>query len=602
MFLNSEILAISNGAAAWCKSLGSKLPLSFIDRAEFETALRGKNPAVVVLPKQVAQVDNWSICRELKAETRALVAVVQESPLEPPVRMAWVDDLLNPSQDEELIIRVENLIRIAEANASFSQIKANGETRSGPWKQFLGAKGFLPPFQVTGITALDPEVTGNFVRLLASLLDTTATFIPVSSSPPWLAKDRWLMPLECAGTPYCRTVSESPVRIGGVSPCRYTRWLASVRAVIERRTVTLPCPGGLTLYACPVCLEFYKVLYPLGALVVGVGEVPLSGELVKIGQRLKISVPLLRERAGIARALMQKKEKVTAKQLVESAADYLSREVSYRYNIAYQEFVQAGALPQKQVYEGDKTLPAALEKAEKLAAMGKLAAGLIHEIRNPLTSVRGFIQLLAEKRASGDREREYLDVVLSEIDRVNEIIRNFLYLARFGEFKPVPTKLDRVVKDILLVVESQALSSGVEVISECVPETPSVMADPEQIKQVLHNFIQNAFQAMPSGGRLTVRLFPDALPGWVSLEVADTGVGIAPEHFSRLGEAFFTTKEEGTGLGLAISYRIIEDHGGKIEVHSEEGKGTRFLIKLPACTQTEDVSAEGLAAETVNNS
>jgi signal transduction histidine kinase len=600
VFLKEQVLVISDGKETWRQPL-SKLPLSFVDETGLGAALREKDPGVVILHKNQAQSDNWSICREMKAETRALVAVIQESPLEPPVRMAWVDDLLNPSQEEEFVARIENLVRVAGANAYFRQRKENGESKSGAWKQFLGTKGFLPPFQVTGITGLDPEVTGNFVRLLASLLNTTASFIPVSSFPPWLAKERWLVPLECLGTPYCRTVAESPVRISGVSPCRYTRWLASVRAAIERRTVMLPCPGGLTLYACPVCLEFHKVLYPLGALVVGVGEIPLSGELVKIGQRLKLSVPLLREHAGIARALMQRKEKVTARQLVESAADYLSREVSYRYNIAYQEFIRAAALPQEQVYEGDKSLPAALERAEKLAAMGKLAAGLLHEIRNPLTSVRGFIQLLAEKRGtSGDREREYLDVVLSEIDRVNEIIRNFLYLARSGEFRPVPVKLDRVVKDILLVVENQAVLKGIEIVSECAADTPSVMADSEQIKQVLHNLILNAFQAMSGGGKLTVRLSTDTTPGWVRLEVTDTGLGIAPEHFSRLGEAFFTTKEEGTGLGLAISYRIIEDHQGRIEVLSEEGKGTTFLIKLPVAVESEDAPVEGVAAEAVN--
>ncbi|MEW6173361.1 MAG: ATP-binding protein [Bacillota bacterium] len=599
MSFKQEILVFSESNEAWYEPLGAKFPVFFVEEAGFRRELRKKNPAVVILPKHHAQRENWTLCREIKAVTRALVAVVAESPLEPPVRMPWVDDLLDPTLQEEFIARVENLLRIAEANASFSQRKINGETNEA-WKQFLGPKGLLPPFQVTGSTALDPETTGNFVRLLTSLLNTTATFIPVSPSPPWISKDRWLAPIECVGTPYCRTVAESPLRISGVTPCRYVRWLASVRAVIERRTVMLPCPGELTLHAAPVSLEFSKVLYPLGALVVGVGDIPASAELVKVGQRLKISVPLLRERAGIARALMQRKEKITARQLVDSAADYISREVSYRYNMAYQEFVQAGG-PTEHVYDNDRFLPAALEKAEKLAAMGKLAAGLIHEIKNPLTSVRGFIQLLTEKATFGGKEREYLDVVLSEIDRVNEIIRSFLYLARSGEFRPVLLSLERVVKDILMVVENQAASKGIEIIYECMPDTPNVFADPEQVKQVLHNLIQNAFQAMPSGGRLVVRIAPDMSGGWVVLEVADTGVGIAPEHFSRLGEAFFTTKDDGTGLGLAISYRIIEDHHGRIEIQSEEGKGTRFLIKLPMAVDAENAASEGLAAKKVNN-
>lgn len=592
-----EILVLSDGHEPWLESLNERFPVRTVGEAEFASALKDREYAVVVLGKKLAQDNDWALCKEIKSKTQALVAVVQQNSLEPPVRMAWVDDMLDHASRADFVLRIDNLLRIAEANTCYfnRNNKKNGEEKNGTWPRFFGTKGFIPPFMVSGSTALDPEVTRNFVRLLTSLLNTTATFVPVSPSPPWLAEEPALVPVEYAGMPYCRTAAESPVRIGGVSPCRYARWLASVRSVIERRAVMLPCPGGLVLYACPVCLEFYQVQYPLGALVAGVGEVPLGGELVRIGQRLKISVPLLRERAGIARAMMQRSEKVAAYQLIESAADYLAREVSYRYNTAFQEYFQAGVSRQLgRTPPNHEYVPAALEKAEKLAAMGKLAAGLIHEIRNPLTSVRGFIQLLAEKKSAGDREREYLDVMLSEIDRVNEIIRNFLFLSRSGEFRPVKIGLDRVIRDILLVVENQAALKGIEILYKHEPGTPEIQADPEQIKQVLLNLIQNAFQAMPFGGKLHISLFPEPSGGQVVLEVADTGVGIPPEHFSRLGEAFFTTKEDGTGLGLAISYRIIEDHRGRITVHSEEGKGTRFLIKLPVTIENGDPVGDNL--------
>lgn len=592
--MTQEILVLSDGYEPWLESLSTRFPALTVGEAEFSGTLQDREFAAVVLSKRRAQNNDWALCKEIRSKTQALIAVVQQNSLEPPVKTPWVDDMLDHAAKDDFLLRIDNLLRIAEANSCyFNRKEDNGEEKNGTWPQFFGTKGFIPPFMVSGSTALDPEVTRNFVRLLTSLLNTTATFVPVSPSPPWLAEDPVSAPVEYAGMPYCRTADESPVRIGGVSPCRYARWLASVRSVVERRAVMLPCPGGLVLYACPVCLEFYRVLYPLGALVAGVGEVPLGGELVKIGQRLKISVPLLRERAGVARAIMQRREKVAAYQLIESAADYLAREVSYRYNTAFQEYFQTAVSQQiERTSLNHECVPAALEKAEKFAAMGKLAAGLIHEIRNPLTSVRGFIQLLAEKKSAGDREREYLDVVLSEIDRVNEIIRNFLFLARSGEFRPVKTDLVRIISDILLVVENQAALKGIEIVHRHEPGIPEIQADPEQIKQVLLNLIQNGFQAMPFGGQLTVSLYPESSGEQVVLEVADTGVGIPPEHFSRLGEAFFTTKEDGTGLGLAISYRIIEDHRGRITVHSEEGKGTRFLIKLPVTLENGDLGGD----------
>lgn len=582
--MKREVYVLSDGEESWHNLLSTRFAVRTFTAGELENLLKEKAYLLLLLPKKEAQRENWALCRRVKElNSRALVGVVEESSLEPPVKVAWVDDLLDPVLAEEFLLRVENLLRIARANACFFGQQEGVSTVPTAARPFCDAGGFLPPFKVVGRQALDPEVTQYFVQLLASVLNTTASFLPVSSSPPWLSEDPDLTPFESFGLSYCRTVVESPVRIGGVSPCRYHRWLAGLRAVIEQRTVRHPCPAGLTLYAAPVCLEFFQATYPLGALVVGTGQVPLGSELVKVGQRLRLSLPVLREKAGIARTLMQRSEQVTATQLLESAADYLGREVSYRYNVAYHEFLQGGACQQliERARAEEKYPVAALERAEKLAAMGKLAAGLIHEIRNPLTSVRGFIQLLAEKKAPDDREREYLEVALSEIDRVTEIIRNFLYLSRAGKFRPMPTDLRRVVKDLLMIVENEARLRGIQLVCDCAAEVPEIQADPEQIKQVLLNLIQNAFQAMPSGGKLTLRLYPEPERQEVVLEVEDTGVGIPPEHFSRLGEAFFTTKEDGTGLGLAISYRIIEDHQGKITVQSEEGKGTRFTIRLP---------------------
>lgn len=216
------------------------------------------------------------------------------------------------------------------------------------------------------------------------------------------------------------------------------------------------------------------------------------------------------------------------------------------------------------------------QRLEKLAAIAELAAGAAHEIRNPLTSIRGFMQLLQAQGREG--QAEYFQVILNEIDRIDAIIRDLLLLARPSRVQRIPTDVSAVVDEVLLLHKAELERQSIVVESAVTPGGKALL-DPKMFRQLLLNLLINAVQAMPFGGRLAIRVLrPD--PEQVVLQVGDTGVGIAPENLKRLFDPFFTTKEEGTGLGLALCHSIVQAHGGNIEVESKVGVGTTFTATL----------------------
>ncbi len=224
-----------------------------------------------------------------------------------------------------------------------------------------------------------------------------------------------------------------------------------------------------------------------------------------------------------------------------------------------------------------------LREREKLAIIGQMAAGVAHEVKNPLTAVRGFAQLLREQAASGVKPSdEFFDILISEVDRACGFINDFLQLA-----KPKVPELDRVdlnqlVRETVEIFSPQAFLQQCSVQVETAANLPACRLDQSQIMQVLLNLCQNAVEAMPGGGVVCLRtgLLPER--GEVVVEVQDSGSGIEPERLASIGVPFFTTKAKGNGLGLSISYRIVHDHGGHVEVTSQVGVGTRFQVFLPA--------------------
>ncbi|SIS66360.1 ATP-binding protein [Alicyclobacillus vulcanalis] len=225
-----------------------------------------------------------------------------------------------------------------------------------------------------------------------------------------------------------------------------------------------------------------------------------------------------------------------------------------------------------------------LARSDKLAAVGQLAAGIAHEIRNPLTALRGFIDLMYQRARSNNRR--YLEIMRGEVSRMEAIVSELLRLARPDRPQFQQVDLVDLVQEVVAFMSAQALLHSVEIRYE--PGTPSllVQGDPNQLKQVFINLMRNGIEAMQPGGSLRVRVFQD---GHVArVEIADQGSGMSPEALARLGEPFFTTKEQGTGLGVMVSKRMVADHGGELAIESEVGRGTTVTVRLPVAQSAED--------------
>ncbi len=225
-------------------------------------------------------------------------------------------------------------------------------------------------------------------------------------------------------------------------------------------------------------------------------------------------------------------------------------------------------------------------RSDRLATIGQIAAGAAHEIRNPLTSIRSTIQYL-KKKDPDDERREMMDELIAEVDRIDEIIRGMLSFSK--PVKPLKEKVDLadLLQKTLNLTAPTARRNRVEFRFPPPAERITLMADPQQLRQVFMNIILNAVQAMPQGGDLAIEMGAVALPDRASrihTVFTDTGSGIPDSDLEHIFDPFFTTKNDGTGLGLSISYGIIQQHGGEIEVRSRHGSpptGTTITVILP---------------------
>jgi len=217
-----------------------------------------------------------------------------------------------------------------------------------------------------------------------------------------------------------------------------------------------------------------------------------------------------------------------------------------------------------------------LIQSEKLAAVGKLAAGVAHEIRNPLTALRGFCQLLSKKYIA---DRYFFDIMITELDRINMIVNDFMTLSKpqVTDFKI--ENVNRILQSVIPILETQALLNNVSIVATY-NELPSISCEEGPLKQVFINVINNAIHAMPSGGEIRVGTKVKH-GGCIQVSIQDEGIGIPEEIIRRIGEPFFTTKENGTGLGLMISRKIIENHHGHFQISSKKNQGTTVDIYLP---------------------
>lgn len=226
----------------------------------------------------------------------------------------------------------------------------------------------------------------------------------------------------------------------------------------------------------------------------------------------------------------------------------------------------------------------AVQKSARLSMIGELAAGMAHEIRNPLTAVKGFLQLLKARTARENlpEVEEYSDIMLSELDRVNDLISQFLMLGQSRPQKKVKLEIDRLLDDLCLLFENESIMREIGLNRLNGAPLPKVEGDPEQLKQVFTNLFTNALQSMEKGGQLYIETSYDPENHQVVVRFIDTGHGMDEDTLSRIFHPFFTTRDNGTGLGLSISYQIVEAHGGKIKVKSQVGQGSTVEVLLPA--------------------
>lgn len=228
-----------------------------------------------------------------------------------------------------------------------------------------------------------------------------------------------------------------------------------------------------------------------------------------------------------------------------------------------------------------KKLEEQVRRADRLAVTGELAAGIAHEVRNPLTAITGYLQLLAVDFQGDDPRNEFTRIISKEIDRLNRLIDQLLYFSRPLPPQFLTTDLHKVIEETMPLIDNPAVRKKVTINCEFSSRLPPVKIDIVQFKQVLLNIMLNGIQAIENNGTLTLRTHFNPAASQVCLQIEDTGCGIPPEHLPRLFDPFFTTKEKGTGLGLSVADKIMEVHQGHIEVESMVNKGTSFTLCLP---------------------
>jgi two-component system sensor histidine kinase PilS (NtrC family) len=238
-----------------------------------------------------------------------------------------------------------------------------------------------------------------------------------------------------------------------------------------------------------------------------------------------------------------------------------------------------------------------MKRVDKMAAVGVLAAGMAHEIRNPLASLSGSIQMLKTELILDDHQQHLMEITLRESERLNALITDFLLFAHPPQTHKIVYPIGRILEETIdLFIHSPSFYEGIHIRRPSGPKEVHVSVDPDQMKQVFWNLLINAAQSMSNGGEIQVQVGKGNARGvtnlplpsqvrekeWAKISIVDSGKGIAQEEKEKIFEPFFTTKENGTGLGLSIVHKIIENHNGLIKVESELGKGSTFTIFLPA--------------------
>jgi two-component system NtrC family sensor kinase len=232
-----------------------------------------------------------------------------------------------------------------------------------------------------------------------------------------------------------------------------------------------------------------------------------------------------------------------------------------------------------------KKMQTQLLRSEKLVSLGRLVAGITHEINNPLTGILMYANLIHGNPKLDLSLKNDADVIINEAKRCAKIVTGLLNFSREAIPQKKPTSLNQVMEGALVLIVRQSSFHNIDIVRDYQPDLPLIPLDENQIEQVFINMLLNANQSMPGGGTIVIETYTEK-EDYACLKITDTGTGITEENMGKIFDPFFTTKsDKGTGLGLSVSYGIIERHGGKIEVQSKVNEGTTFVIKLPLCPQ-----------------
>ncbi len=237
-------------------------------------------------------------------------------------------------------------------------------------------------------------------------------------------------------------------------------------------------------------------------------------------------------------------------------------------------------------------LQSQLREVEQMTGIGHMAANVAHEIRNPLIAVGGFARQLHEALDADDPKREFTSIILEEVTRLEQILREQLTLERHLQPVLAPVEVNQIIKDVRKLLSHGMLSSRIRLIANLADGLPVTMGDANQLKQVFLNVVTNAIQSMPDGG--TIEIASEQLGQRIVVTVSDNGPGIPKEVMSKLFVPFFTTRKAGSGLGMAVTRRIVENHGGSVSVDSEMGKGTTVSISIPIVRSTRETEHRAL--------
>jgi len=242
------------------------------------------------------------------------------------------------------------------------------------------------------------------------------------------------------------------------------------------------------------------------------------------------------------------------------------------------------AVENARLYEDLKRSKSYIRRADRLASLGTLTAGLAHEIRNPLVAIKTFTQLLPERMEDEEFRNQFLPIASNEVDRISLLINELLDFAKPSEPRLDPEDINDILDGMILLVSTESKKKQIQIIKKYANDLPLVSVDREQIKQVFLNILLNAIEATPENGQITIKTRSFSKPGgepYAQIEITDTGKGIPEDYLEDIFNPFFTTKSKGSGLGLSISNQIVQEHRGYISVESQVNKGTSFFINLP---------------------